>query len=53
MGVKTSKKYLTFIWKQEKDLKSIREYNLPNKSIQPLKAVKCDTSPRFSTTENG
>ena len=28
-----------------------REYN--NKSIQPLKAVKCDTSPRFSTTENG
>ena len=25
-----------------------REYELPNKSIQPLNAVKCDTSPRFS-----
>uniref|UniRef100_A0A6C0D3F6 Uncharacterized protein n=2 Tax=viral metagenome TaxID=1070528 RepID=A0A6C0D3F6_9ZZZZ len=29
-----------------------REYNT-NKSLQPLKAVKCETSPRFSLTENG
>ena len=35
----------------ERPEKYRREYN--NKSIQPLKAVKCDTSPRFSTTENG
>ena len=31
-----------------------REYQIKNNSIQPLPlAVKCDTSPRFSTTENG
>ena len=35
----------------ERPEKYRREYN--NKSIQPLKAVKCDTSPRFSTAENG
>jgi hypothetical protein len=35
----------------ERPEKYRREYN--NKSIQPLKAVKCDTSPRFSTIENG
>jgi len=35
----------------ERPEKYRREYN--NKSIQPLKAVKCDTSPRFSTTDNG
>ena len=37
----------------ERPEKYKREYNLPNKSIQPQKAVKCDTSPRFSLTENG
>jgi hypothetical protein len=32
-----------------------REYELPNKSIQPLplESVKCDTGPRFSNIENG
>ena len=37
----------------ERPEKYKREYK--NKSIQPLplEAVKCDTSPRFSTTENG
>jgi len=37
----------------ERPEKYRREYELPNKSIQLLNAVKCDTSPRFSTTENG
>ena len=36
----------------ERPEKYRREYKY-NNSIQPLKAVKCDTSPRFSTTENG
>ena len=36
----------------ERPEKYRREYELPNKSIQPLKAVKCDTSPRFSNIEN-
>jgi len=35
----------------ERPEKYKREYK--NNSIQPLNAVKCDTSPRFSTTENG
>jgi hypothetical protein len=35
----------------ERPEKYRREYK--NNSIQPLNAVKCDTSPRFSTTENG
>ena len=37
----------------ERPEKYRREYELPNKSIQPQKAVKCDTSPRFSNIENG
>jgi hypothetical protein len=53
MYVRTSKKYSILILKQEKDLKSIEENTIIIKSIQPLKAVKCDTSTRFSTTENG
>ena len=35
----------------ERPEKYRREYKI--NSIQPLNAVKCDTSPRFSTTENG
>jgi hypothetical protein len=35
----------------ERPEKYKREYK--NNSIQSLNAVKCDTSPRFSTTENG
>jgi hypothetical protein len=35
----------------ERPEKYRREYNI-NKSLQPLNAVKCETSPRFSLTEN-
>jgi len=45
------KVYKSYMETGERPEKYRREYN--NKSIQPLKAVKCDTSPRFSTIENG
>jgi hypothetical protein len=35
----------------ERSEKYRREY-ATNKSLQPLNAVKCETSPRFSLTEN-
>jgi len=38
--------------KGERHEKYRREYK-DNKSLQPLNAVKCETIPRFSTTENG
>jgi purine nucleoside permease len=36
----------------ERPEKYRREYKA-NKSLQPPSAVKCETSPRFSTIENG
>jgi hypothetical protein len=36
----------------ERPEKYRREYK-NDKSLQPPKAVKCETSPRFSLTENG
>jgi hypothetical protein len=53
MGVKTSKKYLILIWIQEKNLKKNRREYKNDKGLQPPKAVKCETSPRFSLAENG
>jgi hypothetical protein len=51
-GCKNIQKVFNFYMKTgERPEKYRREYK--NNSIQPLKAVKCDTSPRFSTTENG
>ena len=57
-GCKNIQKVFNFYMETgERPEKYRREYNNNNnnKSIQPLKAeaVKCDTSPRFSTAENG
>ena len=52
-GCKNIQKVFNFYMETgERPEKYRREYNI-NKSLQPLNAVKCETSPRFSSTENG
>jgi|688.fasta_scaffold85759_4 hypothetical protein len=52
-GCKNIQKVFNFYMETgERPEKYRREYNI-NKSLQPLNAVKCETSPRFSLTENG